>query len=65
MPQGVVLRKTSPGLIKHVLTVLVLWSSDFAICNCDAHRGPQKSQRFPRQDKGGELAWPRPRRPPW
>ena len=23
----------------------------FAICDCDAHRKPQKSQRFPRQDK--------------
>ena len=23
----------------------------FAICDCDAHRGPQKSQRFPRQEK--------------
>ena len=22
--------------------------SIFAICDCDAHRGPQKSQRFPR-----------------
>ena len=25
--------------------------SDCAICDCDAHRGPQKSQRFPREDK--------------
>ena len=26
--------------------------SDFCdFCDCDAHRGPQKSQRFPRQDK--------------
>ena len=25
--------------------------SDFAICDCDAHRGPQKSQRFPRQEQ--------------
>ena len=25
--------------------------SDFAICDCDAHRGPQKSLRFPRQEK--------------
>ena len=23
----------------------------FAICDCDAHRGPEKSQRFPRQEK--------------
>ena len=23
----------------------------FAICDCDARRGPQKSQRFPRQEK--------------
>ena len=23
----------------------------FAICDCDAHRGPQKSQRFPRREK--------------
>ena len=23
----------------------------FAICDCDAHRGPQKSQRFPRQEE--------------
>ena len=23
----------------------------FAICDCDTHRGPQKSQRFPRQEK--------------
>ena len=23
----------------------------FAICDCDAHRGPQKSQRFPRHEK--------------
>ena len=22
-----------------------------AICDCDAHRGPQKSQRFPKQEK--------------
>ena len=22
----------------------------FAICDCDAHRGPQRSQRFPRQE---------------
>ena len=27
----------------------------FAICDCDAHRGPQKSQRFPRQ---GEAVLP-------
>ena len=25
--------------------------SDFAICDCNAHRGTQKSQRFPRQEK--------------
>ena len=23
----------------------------FAICDCDAHRGSRKSQRFPRQEK--------------
>ena len=23
----------------------------FAICDCDAHRGPQKSERFPKQEK--------------
>ena len=40
---------------------------DFSICNCDAHRGPRKSQRFPRQAKGGDrpdastwLPWKRP-----
>ena len=25
--------------------------SDFAICDCDAHRGPQKSQRVPREEE--------------
>ena len=29
-----------------------LWiAAIFAICNCDAHRGPQKSQRFPREER--------------
>ena len=26
-------------------------AAQFAICDCDAHRGPQKSLRFPRQEK--------------
>ena len=28
----------------------------FATCDCDAHRGPQKSQRFPRQARESNAA---------
>ena len=37
----------SPKTLAHRNRIAIL----FSICDCDAHRGPQKSQRFPRQEK--------------
>ena len=43
------MRRTVRKLQKSKVTLAHWNCSDF--CDCDAHRGPQKSQRFPRQEK--------------